>query len=115
VAGVDTMSVMDVLKKNKKGLIWGFLFGTVGIFLIALLSLMTPIVEIISMPFLMPGRYFSSLITGGSDASDIQVALLYLCTGIFYAIVGMFIQEIIRAMRKPNSPVMPKKAAPKKK
>jgi hypothetical protein len=89
---------MTYIKQNLIGIIGGFIFGTLGIFLLAVLSLALPFMEIISMPFLLPGRYLAAMIAGPS-ASTATVLLLYLLVGIFYAVIGMGIQIAIRAAR----------------
>jgi len=93
---------MHFLLHNRTGLIAGFLFGTVGIFLLALLSLMFPLMELIASPFLLPGKMFAAALTGPS-ASTVMVLFLYFCTGIFYALIGLAVQVVWRMIFKKNT------------
>ncbi len=92
----SSISSMNFFRTYHKGLILGFLFGTVGVFLLALLSLIHPIFEITVSPLLWPGRFFASILAGSSASTPI-VIVLYLCTGVFYAIIGLLLQIIARS------------------
>lgn len=95
---------MQFLLRHRAGLIGGFLFGTVGIFLIALLSLMLPIVELLATPFLLPGKFFAAVLAGPS-ASTPMVLFLYLCVGIFYALLGLAIDFLLSFIRNRQSAI----------
>lgn len=86
------------MRMYKRGIIYGFLFGTLGVFLLALISLISPIAEMIATPFLWPGRFLASIMTGDT-ASTWMVLLLYLMTGIMYALIGIIVQMIVRALK----------------
>lgn len=86
---------MDFFRSYKKGFIIGALFGTVGVFVLALLSLMFPVAEVLAYPFLWPGKFFSSLLVTGNTVSISMVTLLYLCTALLYAIIGMLLQMLL--------------------
>ncbi len=73
----------------------GFAFGTIGMFALALLSLIFPFVEQLSVPFLLPGRLFAAAFAG-SSASTLMVVFLYFLTGLFYALLGTFIDAEFR-------------------
>lgn len=73
----------------------GFVFGTIGMFALALLSLIFPFVEQLSVPFLLPGHLFADAFAG-SSASAWMVTFLYVLTGLFYALVGTFIDAEFR-------------------
>lgn len=88
---------MRLLPYRRTGLIVGFLFGTVGIFLLALVSLMFPAAEMFAAPLLAPGRYVASVVTGPS-ASTPMVIFLYLCTGLMYAFVGFVLELLLSRM-----------------
>ena len=67
---------------------WGFFFGTAGLYALAGLSLVSPIFETITTPFIFPGRFVSELIAG-SNGNTIEVTLLTFLNGVFYALVFM--------------------------
>jgi hypothetical protein len=85
---------MHILKEYKVGLIAGFLFGTVGLFVLAALSLISNVFEIISAPLLFLGKSLAP-----SNGSTVTVILLTLVNGIFYALVGAAVQFIIRKIK----------------
>jgi hypothetical protein len=76
----------------------GCVFGTIGVFAIALVSLLSADLEFLLQPFLLPGRFFAGLLASNS-ASNSVIILLYLLTGLFYGIVGALIQDIHRHIR----------------
>lgn len=76
----------------------GFAFGTLGVFALALLSLLFPFVEQVAVPFLLPGRLFAAAFAG-SSASTFMVMFLYVLTGLFYALLGTFIDAEFRRER----------------
>lgn len=89
---------MHVDRVYGKGFAAGFLFGTVGVFVLALLSLMHPLFETVAGPFLLPGRMLAAAIAGTS-ASSWTVAGLYLFTGLLYGCAGVIVQYAVRAAR----------------
>lgn len=92
---------MRLLHTYKKGLIGGFLFGTIGVLLIAMFSMMSPLIETVATPFLWPGRFMAAYAAGsGQSLSSWMVAMLYIFTGAFYAIVGIVVQMILRTVRR---------------
>jgi hypothetical protein len=64
----------------------GFLFGTVGMYILAAGSLFSPVIESITGPLFWPGRMLASLIVGNT-ASDLAVGFLSLANGAFYGLV----------------------------
>lgn len=76
----------------KKGLIGGALFGTFGLWFLAIASLAVPYVEYIAIPFLLPGRVLAAVLSGGQQMGTTLVLFLYLCMAVFYALVGALIQ-----------------------
>jgi|GEM_PF-5885051 len=92
---------MKFVHTYKKGLIGGFLFGTIGILLVAMFSMLSPLIETVAMPLLWPGRFMAAYVTeSGQSMSSWMVAVLYIFTGIFYAIIGMILQMILRMVRR---------------
>jgi len=81
-------------KAIKYGL-WGFLFGTIGLYALAMLSLMTPVIEFLVMPLMYPGRWLSSIIAG-SQGSTADVIALTLFNGILYAFLFILIRIITK-------------------
>ena len=81
----------------KHGL-FGFLFGTLGMFAFSALSLLSQTFEAISAPLFLPGRYLSATFVG-SQGSDLAVAILTISNGILYAVIFMFIGMMLRRLR----------------
>lgn len=83
----------------KHGL-FGFLFGTLGMFAFSALSLLSQVFEFISAPLFRPGRFLAATFVG-SEGSDLAVAMLTISNGILYAIIfiliGMFVRRSKRA------------------
>lgn len=83
----------------KHGL-FGFLFGTLGMFAFSALSLLSQVFEFISAPLFWPGRFLAATFVG-SEGSDLAVAMLTISNGILYAIIfiviGMFVRRSKRA------------------
>ena len=82
----------------KKPLIWGFLFGTLGLYVLAFFALMLPFVETLTNFLYAPGRFLASQFAG-PDGSTLEVILLMLANGILYAAVFALISKLRRSMR----------------
>ncbi len=76
----------------------GCVFGTIGLFTIALVSLLSADLEFLLQPFLLPGRFFAALLASDRASGGI-VALLYLLTGLFYGLFGALIQGLHHHIR----------------
>jgi hypothetical protein len=87
---------LKLLGRYKAGLILGFLFGTIGLFLLTFLALTVPYADAILSPLYAPGRFVAGVLTGGGDGTDALVAVLYLFNGLLYAVVGAMIQRLAR-------------------
>ncbi|MBL8158075.1 hypothetical protein JNK62_00865 [bacterium] len=74
---------------------YGFLFGTIGLYVVAMLSLMHPILELLVSPLMYPGRALGSLI-GGADGSTGEVIILTLFNGLLYAFLFVLIRIIAK-------------------
>lgn len=74
---------------------YGFLFGTIGLYILAMLSLMHPFIELIASPLMYPGRSLGSFI-GGADGSTGEVLLLTLFNGVLYAFLFVLIRIIAK-------------------
>jgi uncharacterized membrane protein len=85
-----------------KPLVWGFLFGTVGMYALAMLSLMFQTAELITRPLFVPGRYLSERFAG-AEGSTLEVLLLTFANGLFYALLFLLIAVIINAVRGDRS------------
>ena len=93
------MAETPFYRKYWKGLVFGFLFGTLGLWLLAILSLISQVFEFLSSFLFAPGRALSAALFG-AQGSDGAVALLMLANGILYALVGLLIQWIILRAKK---------------
>jgi hypothetical protein len=69
--------------------LWGFLFGTLGLWALAALSLGVPFVETVTAPLFLPGRTLAKVFffNNGSSLGDLGVSILTLLSGLFYGIV----------------------------
>jgi hypothetical protein len=74
---------------------YGFLFGTIGLYLVAMISLMHPLFELVASPLMYPGRWLGSFI-GGADGSTGEVLLLTLFNGVLYAFLFVLIRIIAK-------------------
>jgi hypothetical protein len=70
--------------------LWGFAFGTVGLYLLAFLALMAAPIETITSPLMWPGRTVAEALMG-AEGSSLEVALLTFLNGIFYAALFVLI------------------------
>jgi hypothetical protein len=78
-----------------KGASSGFLFGTLGLWLFALLALITSFFELVGEVFFAPGRLLVTQLFG-SSATTPQVLFLFLVNGILYALIGVGVQYLWR-------------------
>jgi hypothetical protein len=76
----------------------GFLFGSFGLYLLAGLSLMSPLFEVVSGPLMAPGRALAARFAG-PEGSNAEIAFLTLANGILYALVFVVAGWIVRAVR----------------
>lgn len=86
------------LRFHATGFWIGFAFGTIGLFALALLRLLFPVIEFLTIPFFWPGRFFAAALTDGSG-SMFMVVVLYMLTGMLYGLCGSGIQEYKRRVR----------------
>jgi hypothetical protein len=80
----------------------GFLFGTVGMYLLAMLSLIFVPAERIANVFFIPGRYMAEQFAG-PQGSNIEVLLLTLFNGILYGLVFAIGYGIFQLTAKKQS------------
>lgn len=73
----------------------GFLFGTIGLYILAALSLVHPLIELVVSPLMYPGRWLGGFI-GGADGSTLEVIILTLFNGLLYAFLFVFIRIIAK-------------------
>ena len=83
------------MNKAIKYSLLGFFFGTIGLYVLAMVSLMTPILEFLVAPLVYPGRWLGGYI-GGADGSTLEVVLLTLFNGILYAFLFVLIRVIAK-------------------
>lgn len=74
---------------------YGFLFGTIGLYILAMLSLMHPLFERLASPVMYPGRLLGERI-GGADGSTGEVIILTLFNGLLYAFLFILIRIIAK-------------------
>lgn len=90
---------MQIIRRFGRALVIGFLFGTIGVFILALLALLHPLFESISAPFLLPGRLLARSIAD-MTASGWTIVVLYVGTGVFYAFAAVVVQLAAGVARK---------------
>ena len=76
------------------GFLIGFLFGIVGIWILAMLSLMFIPIELFTQPLFTPGKWVASLLMQDGSVTTAQTVLLFLVNGVFYGLMGMAIQGV---------------------
>jgi hypothetical protein len=81
-----------------KHAVLGFLFGTIGIFALSSLSLVSHIFEVVLSPLFWPGRFMAATFVGAS-VSNTQVLLLTLFNGVLYAVIFALIGYAWRKFR----------------
>lgn len=89
---------MSLLHKPYFGFLAGFLFGTVGMFLLSMLSLVFQPVELVTQPLFAFGRWLSEIMITDGSANNAEVAVLILGNGILYGVIGALIQKADRAL-----------------
>lgn len=73
--------------------LWGFIFGAVGLYVLAALALITPLFEYLSVPLMYPGRKLAEVIAG-AEGSTFDVLLLTLFNGALYAAIFAGVRAI---------------------
>ncbi len=81
------------------GFILGFLFGTIGIWVLAMLSLALPPVEMVSSLFFLPGMWLAQFLEHDGSLGSGGVTMLMLFNGALYGLLGSGIQWSIRRTR----------------
>jgi hypothetical protein len=81
------------------GFLWGFLFGIVGLWILAMLSLMVPVIETITTPLFWPGRWMASMVQRDGSVGTLGVAFLFVMNGALYGVVGAGVQWLIQMAR----------------
>lgn len=79
------------------GFLWGFLFGIAGLWLLAMLSLMVPVIETITTPLFWPGRWMGSMVQRDGSVGNLGVAFLFVMNGALYGVVGVGVWKLIRS------------------
>jgi hypothetical protein len=82
------------------GFLWGFLFGIVGLWILAMLSLMVPFIETIVAPLFWPGRWMASILQSDGSMGSSGVIGLFALNGVLYGVVGVGVQTAVRRIRK---------------
>lgn len=82
------------------GFILGFLFGTLGLWILAMLSLAFPPVELVAQPLFAFGRWLSDMAISDGSANNVEVGMLIVGNGVLYGVLGMLIQKIDRKLHK---------------
>lgn len=86
-------------KRASKSLIYGFLFGTVGMFILAGLALIFQPVEIITDFLFAPGRYLAAQFAG-PEGSNTEVLILTLLNGVVYALIFALVYKACKIVKK---------------
>jgi hypothetical protein len=86
-------------KKHFSYPIIGFLFGSFGLYVLALLALIFPFFEALGSILFAPGRILARMLLG-SNGSSLDVLLLTIANGILYAILFWAAHALITRSRK---------------
>lgn len=86
----------------KKPFIWGFIFGAVGLYLLAMLALITPIFETIGNLLFFPGRYLAEQFVG-AEGGNMAVILLSLFNGLLYGVIFIVLAWLMRIGKNTNN------------
>ena len=87
------------MTKPQKYLVGGFLFGALGLYVLAVLSLASQVFETIFAPLFVFGRTVAALFVG-SEGTTVEVVVLSIFNGLFYAIIFYFIGKLISYKKK---------------
>jgi hypothetical protein len=77
----------------------GFLFGTLGLFALAALSLISGVAELVFAPLFWPARFLSARLAGAQGSTG-EVVLLTLFNGLLYAL--LFATIVVLLTRKQS-------------
>jgi hypothetical protein len=88
-----------MLKPMHKHALWGFLFGSLGLFVLAMVSMLAAPLETLFAPLFWFGRQLSVAFVG-PVGSDLDTALVALANGVFYAAIFVGIGQIRRVLRR---------------
>jgi len=86
------------MSENKKMLIWGFIFGTAGLYILAILSLAIPFVENAASFLFGPGRFLAEKFAG-TEGSNVEVLLLTLANGVIYSLIFLGAYRLMRLFK----------------
>jgi hypothetical protein len=82
------------------GFLVGALPGPIVLWLLAALSLIFPVVEIITQPIFALTRWTAGLLAPSGSADDGTVALLWVINGLATGLMGMLVQLARRRLRQ---------------
>lgn len=89
-----------LLRTYRRGLLWGFVFGTFGLWVLALLALALQPVEILTNILFVPGRWFASVLAPSGSGSTLVSVAGMLFNGVLYALLGALLQVGLRRAQK---------------
>ena len=80
----------------KKPFIWGFIFGALGLYILAVLALILPAAETLGDLLFFPGRYLAEQFAG-AEGSNTEVALLSIFNGVLYGVIFTILTLLMRS------------------
>lgn len=83
-----------MLRPYMKAFLWGFIFGTVGLYILVLFALALPTIESFTHILTIPGRTVAEKFIG-PEGNNIEVLLLTIFNGIVYGILFVLIRWIL--------------------
>ncbi len=86
------------MKSTHKFALAGFIFGALGLFVLAMLALVSPFFEVVFGPLFAPGRWAAETFVG-PNGSDAAVAVLALANGVLYSLVFWIIGVVMTRQR----------------
>jgi hypothetical protein len=84
------------------GFLLGFLFGVIGIWILAVASLFMMLgpLETVSQLLFAPGRWLSEQMMSDSSVGTSGTLLLFGFNGVLYGVIGMLLQAVGRRVRR---------------
>ncbi len=81
------------------GFLAGFVFGTLGMWVLAVCALIFQPVEFLTAPLFTPGRIAASFIIRNNSVGTPGTIFLLAVSGAFYGLIGIMIQLLVRTVR----------------
>lgn len=88
------MLLIHTPRSYMKAFVWGFIFGTLGLYVLVLFALALPTLESFTHVLTIPGRTVAEKFIG-PEGNNIEVLLLTIFNGIVYGILFTLIRLVL--------------------